>query len=143
MALYSGGRVNRWEDKAVFAPLFEYDSLATPAVPATAAIQRADMIDLTAKLDKEGNLQWDVPAGHWTILRMGYSLTGAKNNPAVPASQSFEVDKLSRKHVAAYYHGYTDPIARVLGPEHHLGGTGATVCEFRLSAFVLRRVFPG
>ena len=35
-------------------------------------------------MSKDGRLEWDVPAGQWTILRLGYSLTGAKNRPAVP-----------------------------------------------------------
>ncbi|GAJ16236.1 unnamed protein product, partial [marine sediment metagenome] len=64
----------------------------------------------------DGSLQWDVPAGKWTILRMGYSLTGAKNRPATPAGLGYEVDKLSRKHVEAYYHDYLYPIAKSLGP---------------------------
>ena len=65
---------------------------------------------------KDGSLNWDVPAGKWTILRLGYSLTGAKNRPTMPAGLGCEVDKLSRKHVEAYFHGYTDPISQALGP---------------------------
>ncbi len=55
----------------------------------------------------DGTLDWDVPPGKWTILRLGYSLTGAKNRPAVPAGLGYEVDKLSRKHMEAYLRGYT------------------------------------
>jgi hypothetical protein len=72
--LHSGGRVHRWEDKAGFSHLFEYDSTPTPSLPATSVIRRADIIDLTAKMDKDGKLNWQAPAGHWTILRLGYSL---------------------------------------------------------------------
>ncbi len=64
----------------------------------------------------DGSLAWDVPEGKWTILRMGYGLTGAKNRPATAAGSGLEVDKLSRKHVEAYLHGYTDPINKALGP---------------------------
>ena len=28
-------------------------------------------------MDEDGNLNWDVPQGEWTILRMGYALTSA------------------------------------------------------------------
>ncbi|MBP1608025.1 MAG: glycoside hydrolase family 2 sugar binding [Acidobacteria bacterium] len=113
---YSDGRVNRWEDKASFAPLFEFDTLATPAQPASAVIERGREIDLSSMMSKDGTLKWRVPAGKWTILRMGCSLTGAKNNPATPASQGFEVDKLNPRHVEAYFHGYTDRISQTLGP---------------------------
>jgi hypothetical protein len=75
-----------------------------------------DIVDLTGKMNKDGSLNWDVPAGNWTILRMGYSLTGSKNRPAVPAGLGYEVDKLSRKHTESYLRGYTDPLAQSLGP---------------------------
>jgi len=44
--------------------------------------------------------------GEWVVLRMGYSLTGAINNPAAPEASGFEVDKLSRTHVSAYMDEY-------------------------------------
>jgi hypothetical protein len=114
--LHPGGRVNRWEEKAGFNHLFEYETSTTPALAATATIRRADIVDLTKKMDQNGQLNWEVPPGRWTVLRMGYSLTGAKNRPAVPAALGYEVDKLSPKHLTAYLRGYTDPIAQSLGP---------------------------
>jgi len=114
--LHSGARVHRWEEKAGFSFLFEYESVPTPEFPAETAIRHSDIVDLTSKMAPDGSLAWEVPAGKWTILRMGYSLTGAKNRPATPAGLGYEVDKLSRKHVEAYYHGYIDPIAESLGP---------------------------
>jgi len=114
--LHCGARIHRWEEKAGFSFLFEYDSVPTPDVPAETAIQCRDVINLTSKVTPDGSLEWDIPAGRWTILRMGYSLTGAKNRPATPAGTGYEVDKLSRKHIEAYYHGYFDPIAKSLGP---------------------------
>ena len=114
--LHSGARVNRWEEKAGFSFLFEYQTVPTPGVPSDATISISNVVDLTAKISKDGILNWQVPAGRWTILRLGYSLTGAKNRPAVPAGLGFEVDKLSRKHTEAYLRGYIDPIAQTLGP---------------------------
>lgn len=114
--LHAGARVHRWEEKAGFSFLFEYESVPTPPVPADSSIPSAGVIDLTAKLAADGTLEWEVPPGRWTVLRFGYSLTGAKNRPAVPAALGYEVDKLSRKHLEEYLRGYTDPLARVLGP---------------------------
>jgi hypothetical protein len=114
--LYQGGRVHRWEEKAGFSHLFEYETTPTPALPATAAIRRSEIVDLSSKMDKDGKLNWEVPAGRWTIMRLGYSLTGAKNRPAVPAGLGYEVDKLSPKYLTDYLHGYTDPLAQSLGP---------------------------
>jgi len=114
--LHSGARVHRWEEKAGFSHLFEYDTVPTPAVPADTAITRSGVIDLTARMAPDGTLDWDVPPGRWTILRMGSSLTGAKNRPAPPSGSGYEADKLSPKHMEAYYHGYIDPLAEALGP---------------------------
>ncbi len=113
--LHSAARVHRWEEKAGFSFLFEYESVPTPPA-ASSIIQQSDIVDLTARMDKDGTLKWEVPAGSWTILRLGYSLTGAKNRPAVPAGLGYEVDKLSQKHTESYLRGYTDPLAQSLGP---------------------------
>ena len=112
--LHSGGRVDRWEDKAAFSLLFEYETVPTPAVAPAAQIRRSDIIDLTPRMSKDGTLNWEVPAGKWTILRMGYSLTGSKNRPAPPSGLGYEADKLSRKYMEAYFHVYIDPIAQAL-----------------------------
>ncbi|HEX2853394.1 MAG TPA: glycosyl hydrolase [Opitutaceae bacterium] len=114
--LHRGARVQRWEEKAGFSFLFEYDSVPTLDVPADATVAARDVIDLTAKMKPDGSLDWDAPAGTWTVLRLGYSLTGAKNRPATPAGSGYEADKLSRQHMESYYHGYFDPIAAKLGP---------------------------
>ncbi|MEZ4992162.1 MAG: glycosyl hydrolase [Saprospiraceae bacterium] len=116
LKLHSGARVHRWEDKAGFSFLFDYSSVPSPEVPAGAAIDPEKIIDLTAKMDTNGQLHWEVPAGNWTILRTGYSLTGAKNRPAVPAGLGLEVDKLSKEHVLSYIQQYLDPIKAQLGP---------------------------
>ena len=96
--LYSDARVNRWEDKGAFGSLMDvYDVVPTPAAPTAAEIMRNDIVDLTSKMDKDGTLHWDVPAGNWTILRMGYSLTGAKNRPALPAGQRLRSGQAQRE----------------------------------------------
>ncbi len=114
--LHGGARINRWEEKAGFSFLFEYGTVPTPEFPADTIVPPGEVIDLTARLQRDGTLEWDAPPGSWTILRLGYSLTGAKNRPATPAGSGYEADKLSRAHMEAYYHGYFDPIAKALGP---------------------------
>lgn len=113
--LNSGARIHRGEEKAGFGHLFEYDTVVGPNVPAAAAIARKSVIDLTSQLSSDGTLAWNVPEGRWTVMRLGYSLTGAKNRPAPPSGSGLEVDKLSRRHTEAYYDGYAKPIAQALG----------------------------
>jgi len=115
--LYSDARVNRWEDKGAFGSLMNvYHVVPTPATSDAAEIQSSTIINLTSKMAKDGRLNWEVPAGKWTILRMGYALTGARNRPSVPAGSGLEVDKLNAGFVEKYFHGYMDPIAQSLGP---------------------------
>ncbi len=42
----------------------------------TKLIDPASRIDLTSRLHADGHLAWQVPEGHWVILRSGYTLTG-------------------------------------------------------------------
>ena len=114
--LHTDARVHRWEEKAGFSFLFEYDSVPTPEVPAELTVPAQGVIDLTTQLQPDGSLQWAVPEGTWTVLRLGYSLTGAKNRPATPEGSGFEADKLSREHMEAYIRGYFDPLQEALGP---------------------------
>ncbi|HEY7304314.1 MAG TPA: glycosyl hydrolase [Bryobacteraceae bacterium] len=109
-------RVNFWEDKVSFGTLLGSEGPATPVVPSNEAIARQVVIDLTSKMRSDGTLDWNVPPGHWVILRMGYSLTGEKNHPATPEATGLEVDKLSRKDVASYLRTYVGMISGALGP---------------------------
>jgi len=113
--VHTGARVNRWEEKAAFNHFYDYDVAVTPPVPASSAIPVAEIVDLTSKTDPNGNLSWDVPAGQWTILRMGYGLTGAMVRAGTQGGAGLEVDKLNARHVEAYFHGYMDPIKEQLG----------------------------
>ncbi|MEP6845128.1 MAG: glycosyl hydrolase, partial [Panacibacter sp.] len=53
------------------------------------------MVDLSKNMDKEGLLQWNVPAGDWTIMRIGFSATGALNRAAPDTGIGLECDKFS------------------------------------------------
>ncbi len=44
-----------------------------PAEPGEPAAQTNQVVDLTGKIDADGKLTWEVPAGRWEILRFGYT----------------------------------------------------------------------
>jgi len=116
LALHSSAAVNRFEEKAAFVST--PDPYAFPATPADAAdaIHKQDVIDLTAKMHPDGKLDWTPPAGHWVVLRLGYSLTGARNSPASPEATGLEVDKLNRAAVKNYLEEYLGMYQSILGP---------------------------
>ncbi len=112
---FSGPRVNHWQGKAAYGNTTEFSSIATPSVSDAEAVPAKNVIDLTSKMRPDGTLDWDVPAGRWVILRLGYSLTGEKNHPASPEATGYEVDKLSATHVHEYVQTYVDMISNALG----------------------------
>ena len=100
--------VNRFQEKAGFSTATGIYAMATPSAPAADSVRKADVIDLTAKMRPDGTLDWTPPAGRWTVLRIGYSLTGRQNTPASPEATGLEVDKLSRTFVKNYFENYLD-----------------------------------
>jgi len=86
------------------------------AAPEGAAIKRESIVELTGKLGADGKLEWDVPAGDWTVLRMGYTPTGVENAPSPVSGQGLECDKLSRGGLDASWNGLMGPVIKDLGP---------------------------
>lgn len=114
-AIFSAAaKINRWEDKANFAPLFAFENLKTPAFSSNTAIKASEVIDLSSKMKADGSLEWQVPSGSWSVMRFGYSLTGAKNGPAMPEATGYEVDKLSKTHLESYMTQWSNPLKEAL-----------------------------
>lgn len=116
LELSASPRVQFYEDKASFGTFVTSQYAATPKVDKADAIPSGTVLNLTSKLRSDGTLDWDVPPGRWSILRMGYSLTGKKNHPATPAATGYEVDKLSKEHVLKYMQAYTSMISHAISP---------------------------
>lgn len=108
LVLYTVPKVNRFEDKAGFTAASNINSLATPSISASDAISKDEIVDLISKMQPDGTINWTPPAGRWVVLRLGYSLTGAQNQPASPEATGLEVDKLSSAHVKTYFTNYLD-----------------------------------
>jgi hypothetical protein len=115
LAIHSDARVNRFEEKAAFVPEADLYGFATPAVDSSAVIAKSDVIDLTAKMRPDGTLDWTPPAGHWVVLRIGYSLLGITNHPATAEATGLEVDKLDRRFVKNYMEAYLDSYKETVG----------------------------
>jgi hypothetical protein len=88
---------------------------ATPP-PAAAIVPIEQIVDLSAKLDRRGKLTWDVPAGNWTVLRVGRTPTGKENHPAPQPGRGLECDKLSAEALDAHWAAGVEPVLKYLGP---------------------------
>lgn len=72
--------------------------------------QPNEVRDLSAYMNEQGLLTWDVPKGKWIIMRMGMSPTGVVNSPASPEGTGLEVDKMSKPHIAAHFDAFLGKI---------------------------------
>ncbi|GMV25169.1 MAG: hypothetical protein AMXMBFR58_12000 [Phycisphaerae bacterium] len=80
------------------------------------AVRRNSVVDLSAKLGADGSLDWEAPAGAWTIIRIGQTLTGARNAPSPESGRGLECDKLSREALEVHWAGMMGPVIKDLGP---------------------------
>jgi hypothetical protein len=102
-------------------------SASFPEPDKSQVIDPDKIIDLTASLQPDGRLQWEVPPGEWTILRMGRRSTGANTRPAPAAGLGFESNKFDKKALEAHFEAYFDPLLKSIGPrplDHTTGFTG-------------------
>lgn len=74
------------------------------------------IVDLTDRMSPDGELNWDVPAGHWTVLRLGYTSTGNMNETG-GAGKGLECDKLNSEAVRFQFDKWYGEILRQMGPD--------------------------
>lgn len=88
---------------------------AEPGDPAT-TVPLGGLVNLTSNMDQEGRLEWEVPPGNWTILRIGHTPTGKDNHPSPPEGNGLEVDKLSREALDVHWAGMMAKVLADVGP---------------------------
>jgi hypothetical protein len=108
-------RIPNIQQKAAFERGDNIAPTEGPTAPANATIDSKRIVNLTSRFEN-GKLTWDVPAGNWTILRVGYTPTGRTNHPAPPEGRGLEVDKLSKTALDAHWNGMMQRVLDELGP---------------------------
>ncbi|MFV0606472.1 MAG: glycosyl hydrolase [Niabella sp.] len=63
-------------------------------VPDDKAVRFNDIINLTDKMDNNGNLNWMPPPGNWVVVRIGHTSTG-HTNATGGAAKGLECDKFN------------------------------------------------
>ncbi len=126
--LHTATRIDRFEEKAAFAPASDLSAYPTP--PSGDTISSADIINLTDKMKADGTLSWTPPPGDWVVLRFGFSLIGITNHPASPEATGLEVDKLDPVAVDKYFENYLDQYQNATkGLMGNHGGLGFMVTD--------------
>ena len=102
-------------------------SLASYQEPPEAAVDQSKIIDLTSKLKPDGSLEWTVPQGDWTILRLGKRNNGAVTRPAPKPGLGFEVDKFDTTSFDSHYNAYLSKLVKKVGKRSSTTGGGWTM----------------
>jgi len=82
---------------------------------AGSVIAPKDILDLTKQLKPDGTLDWNVPAGNWTVVRMGRCVSGAGTRPAPEAALGLESDKLDAKALEFHLEQYVGKLLQKIG----------------------------
>lgn len=112
--------VERYEEKTLGKmfqsplPMWDWYMWHTQPEPLQAGliVQPSQVVNLTERMQEGGKLEWEVPAGKWTIYRTAMLTTGVTNGPASPEATGLEVDKMSQKHVADHFDAFMGEILR-------------------------------
>lgn len=104
-----------------------YKDIAVLAVPASGIITQNNIINVTNKMQSDGQIDWDAPAGEWTIYRFGHTTMGALIFPVQWEATGLECDKMSQEAVDFHMDHIISEIQKHLGD---LIGTGFTHVHF-------------
>ncbi|MDR1813569.1 MAG: hypothetical protein LBR18_01825, partial [Tannerella sp.] len=89
-----------------------------------AIIAQEAIIDISGKMKPDGSLEWQAPAGKWTIIRIGHTSTGRIVGPTPAGYDGLECDKLSVKAAELAFNGQ---MAQLIADSPNSSGEGKTL----------------
>jgi hypothetical protein len=139
--LHRTPRIDDWVAKANFDYRVSGQLVAPAPVPPSAAIDPAKVVDLTAHV--HGNrLEWDAPAGAWTILRIGHTSTGKLNVAASAAGRGLEIDKFSPAATQFHFEHVIDRVASDAAAAGAKGPTAVIIDSYEAGMQNWTKDFP-
>ena len=85
------------------------------SIPDNVCVPLNRIINLTSQF-RDGKLTWDAPPGHWTILRVGYTPTGHRNDTG-GGGTGLECDKFNPAAARVQFEGWFGEAIRQVGPK--------------------------
>ncbi|HEY9048497.1 MAG TPA: glycosyl hydrolase [Ohtaekwangia sp.] len=79
-----------------------------------------DIVVIHAIPDASGKISWQVPPGEWTIMRFGYTPSGAEVSTASGKWQGRVIDYMNATYFNRYWDTHIEPLLTTIGP---LAGT--------------------
>jgi len=95
-------------EKTASARIIDQDVLytANTNIDPKSIIQENLVIDLTSQMKPDGTLNWNPPQGNWSVIRFGYTTTGAENGPATLEGRGLECDKMDTAAVNLHFRSF-------------------------------------
>lgn len=87
-----------------------------PALPGELAVKHTDILNLSAKMDRDGMLRWDVPKGEWVVLRIGHTATGAHVSTESAGWGGRVLDYMNPDSLRKYWQRNLEPLFEAIGP---------------------------
>jgi hypothetical protein len=75
------------------------------------AVRKDEIVDLTSNW-KNGKLEWNAPEGKWTIIRYGYTCTGARTSTNSDGWEGLSVDHLNADAFALFSKTVISPLIK-------------------------------
>lgn len=135
---FSGtARLGDWPSKANYRhmPQFDTDQEANQwgQTPVDApAIDPDAVVDISEHMDDQGRLDWDAPAGNWTILRLGHTTIGIENHPAPDGGGGLECDKYSAEAMNYHFDHMFGELLPYIKPLAAKGKAGAIIDSYEV-----------
>lgn len=108
--------------------------VAVLAVPAPLVIESPEaIVDVTDRVDKDGHLDWDVPAGEWIIMRFVCANTGLSLRLPSPNSGGLAIDHFSAEATKFHFQYLLDKLHEELGDFKDTALKQMYVCSYELS----------
>jgi alpha-L-rhamnosidase/Glycosyl hydrolases family 2, sugar binding domain len=104
-----------------------YRDIAVLAVPAEGLVSADQVLDVSEHVSKNGEVEWNAPAGDWILYRFGHTTTGAMIQPAQWDAMGLECDKMSTEAVTFHVRHVLTALEAHLG---ELAGSGITTLYF-------------
>ncbi|MDR1098584.1 MAG: glycosyl hydrolase [Tannerella sp.] len=112
-ALYYRAPYSSQYDVKQYLPMQASCPDATDAPDATVAMDK--ITDLTSRMKPDGSIEWEVPAGKWTVMRFGARNNGSTTRPAPTPGVGFESDKLDTTALSHHLEAFTGELFRSAG----------------------------
>jgi len=115
--------LQHWMEKAVHRELHFSAPETTllheelPSVPNEHDALTGDILDLSSRLDTNGVLTWNVPAGKWQVLRFVYTI-GDRSYVSTSSDtwKGYAIDVLDRDAFKRYWDSVVEPLVDDAGP---------------------------